>query len=190
MLICAKIGKAGRNFGQTAQKPQYECLNSEQTKNLAEISASPKKNGNNYTYSLRKPKSWPKFRPEASKTACTHSCLQCYPKAGLIFCQSQRNVKYNTLEEVDTQGEHINTYFNGCHTALPTTLVTYVKYSTQNRNVKYSQIARIRGPRGWGTCDASVPVPTRDNLVGLFDVVTISVPWTLYLRCLCSDWLF
>ena len=56
MLICAKIGKAGRNFGQTDQKPEYECLNSEQTKNLAEISASPKKNINKDTYSLRNQK--------------------------------------------------------------------------------------------------------------------------------------
>ena len=50
MLKCSKIGKAGRNFGQTAQKPEYKCLNSEQTKKLAEISASPKKNKNNYAY--------------------------------------------------------------------------------------------------------------------------------------------
>ena len=34
------------------------------------------------------------------------------------------------------------------------------------------------------------PVSTRDVLVGLFDAVTINVPWTLYLRCLCSDLLF
>ena len=33
-------------------------------------------------------------------------------------------------------------------------------------------------------------VPTRHVLVGLFDAVTINVPWTLYLRCLCSDLLF
>ena len=35
-----------------------------------------------------------------------------------------------------------------------------------------------------------IPVSTRDVLVGLFDAVTINVPWTLYLRCLCSDLLF
>ena len=35
-----------------------------------------------------------------------------------------------------------------------------------------------------------IPVSTRDVLVGLFDAVTIKVPWTLYLRCLCSDLLF
>ena len=35
-----------------------------------------------------------------------------------------------------------------------------------------------------------IHVSTRDVLVGLFDVVTINVPWTLYLRCLCSDLLF
>ena len=32
-----------------------------------------------------------------------------------------------------------------------------------------------------------IPVSTSDVLVGLFDAVTIKVPWTLYLRCLCSD---
>ena len=45
------MGKAGRNFGQPTQKPEYKCLNSEQTKKLAEISASPKKNENNHAYS-------------------------------------------------------------------------------------------------------------------------------------------
>ena len=35
-----------------------------------------------------------------------------------------------------------------------------------------------------------IPVSTRNVLVGLFDAVTINVPWTLYLRCLCSDLLF
>ena len=35
-----------------------------------------------------------------------------------------------------------------------------------------------------------IPVSTGDVLVGLFDAVTINVPWTLYLRCLCSDLLF
>ena len=35
-----------------------------------------------------------------------------------------------------------------------------------------------------------IPVSTRDVLVGLFDAVTINVPWNLYLRCLRSDLLF
>ena len=50
-LNVKKIGKAGRIFGQTAQKLEYKGLNSEQTKKLDEISASPKKNENNYAYS-------------------------------------------------------------------------------------------------------------------------------------------
>ena len=64
---CAKIGKVGRNSGQTDQKPEYECLNSEQTKNLAEISASPKKNENNYTYSLRNQKAGRDFGQKGVK---------------------------------------------------------------------------------------------------------------------------
>ena len=29
LLMCAKIAKAGRNFGHTDKKPEYECLNNE-----------------------------------------------------------------------------------------------------------------------------------------------------------------
>ena len=35
-----------------------------------------------------------------------------------------------------------------------------------------------------------IPVSTRDVSVGLFDAVTINVPWTLYLGCLCTDLMF
>ena len=62
-----KKGKAGRNFGQTAQKREYKCLNSEQTKKLAEISASPKKNENNYAYSLGNQKAGGNFGQKGQK---------------------------------------------------------------------------------------------------------------------------
>ena len=67
MPKCSKIGKAGRNFGQTGQKPEYKCLNSEQTKRLAEISASPKKNENNYAYSLGNQKGGRNFGQKGQK---------------------------------------------------------------------------------------------------------------------------
>ena len=67
LLKCSKIGKAGRNFGQPAQKPEYKCLNSEQTKKLAEISASPKKNENNYAYSPGNQKAGRNFGQKGQK---------------------------------------------------------------------------------------------------------------------------
>ena len=61
------MGKTGRNFGQTDQKPEKKCLNSEQTKKLAEISASPKKNENKNAYSLGNQKAGRNFGQKGGK---------------------------------------------------------------------------------------------------------------------------
>ena len=45
----------------------YKCLNSEQTKKLAEISASPKKNENNYAYSPGNQKAGRNFGQKGQK---------------------------------------------------------------------------------------------------------------------------
>ena len=105
LLICTKIGKAGRKFGQTAQKPEYECLNSEHTKRLAEISASPKKNENNYTYSLlRNQKVGRNIGQKGQKLHIHIVVCSVTQKLASFFCALQKNVKYTTLEDGDTQG--------------------------------------------------------------------------------------
>ena len=104
MLKCSKIGKAGRNFGQPAQKPEYKCLNSEQTKKVAEISASPKKNENNYAYSPGKQKAGRNFGQKGQKLHIHIVVCNVTGKPGRNFGQLQKTVKYNTLEDGDTQG--------------------------------------------------------------------------------------
>ena len=99
-----KIGKAGRNFGQTAQKPEYKCLNSEQTKKLAEISASPKKNENNYAYSLGNQKAGQNFGQKGEKLHIHIVVWNVTQKLASFSACFTKNVKYNTLEEGDTQG--------------------------------------------------------------------------------------
>ena len=49
------------------KKPAYKCLNSEQTKILAEISASPKKIEKNYAYSLGNQKTGRNFGQKGQK---------------------------------------------------------------------------------------------------------------------------
>ena len=104
LLKCSKIGKASRNFGRTDQKPEYKCLNSEQTKKLAEISASPKKNENNYAYSLGNQKAARNFGQKGQKLHIHIVVCNVTQKLASFSASFLKNVKHNTLEEVDTQG--------------------------------------------------------------------------------------
>ena len=62
-----KNRKSWPKFRLEHQKPEYKCLNSEQTKKLAEISASPKKNKNKYAYSLENQKAGRNFGQKGQK---------------------------------------------------------------------------------------------------------------------------
>ena len=66
-LYVQKEEKPAENSARPTKKPEYECLNSEKSTNLAEISASPKKNANNYTYALRNQKIGKNFGQKGQK---------------------------------------------------------------------------------------------------------------------------